>query len=717
MPSVPPGKQPKFPYPPKGQSVPTSFPTPTIADVIISVVKDPRVPGYQAVPYGTPHPDTNKFPEHKLSVIKLSEDGLTAIWFYVSDRANEDAWNFTLKYALESKPHSIISRTYTLPRAEYVRPDNLTADPVAADHVLVHEEELAISDQPEMGTLYIRVLRIYKKFPGPLLTTDAENQRGYALIPDEFRQNDQIDETEQEVLTGTVPDNATGNILESTVKPIDTVEAKKTNKILVPGTPPTLTDKITNRFKQLATQIRRLITTGSSSAAPSATATVEVTDLGNGKSVEKVLTDPSLFTEPEYAVEIPDLIPLKFRGILPTRTQSARSAGTAAPPSLGTGELRRDVKQQDVFVERTEVVSRDLALLPKTLIDKELTREFGGTILDVTETLDDTVLSVDQGQMVTESTVTNLGNGLQLKSTKQAEDSEWPEIVGVETDPTYGIIIDIAKKVIPAGTLYPGETLSVVSPYIDINPLDKWRSIQIVSKVNPDSLPADLVWYGTHEVDLPPTLLGVSASWDRTGGTTQTADISRFGVATANVEISSGVLGSIEVLLRHNYRGPALAKFTRHFSIGPPPLIDLPSITKIIPVTGTASLIGQHVKFGQSRGTSFTPAGTNSTDSNDGQMRTESKTFGPFLSGSIVNGTSDFSDGTNSATAIAGPDVNGNTFTATLVLPGSTGTLKINIPVSNPLDIFPGDKFIVLVEPENWRFGVFVTHIVEITVP
>lgn len=375
-----------FQQPPLGKSVVASFPTPSQNDAIIVFNKNVCATGYRVVDYGTPHEQADKYPDYKLSLIKPSADGQTAMWFYVTDRANDDAWNFTLKYSHESRSNQIVVRTYTLPREKYAPAENGADDPVFEGLTLTHEEEVALSEQPEMASLYIKVVRVYENLTGPVLTTLVDTQAGYYQTPEVFRQNDEINETIQDVATGSDPTAATGTVLESVVKPTDIIKAVRTNKILTAGTAPTLTSKITNRVKQLATQVKRLITTGSSSAAPSATVSVEVEDLGNGKSVETVTTDPSLFGANKFSKQIDDPVPLKFRAAIPTVTSSGRSAGTAAAPSLSTGDLAKSEEQLDAFVKETSATTRAGVSLPVVLNGQQYNERFN-LIIPYTEKL------------------------------------------------------------------------------------------------------------------------------------------------------------------------------------------------------------------------------------------------------------------------------------------------------------------------------------------
>jgi len=78
------------------------------------------------------------------------------------------------------------------------------------------------------------------------------------------------------------------------------------------------------------------------------------------------------------------------------------------PPPLGTGELSGEKEQLTEFTFRRTTTGHDATGLPVTHISHELTTEFGGTILAVAATLNDSDMSVDEGLMVVSSEVKTL---------------------------------------------------------------------------------------------------------------------------------------------------------------------------------------------------------------------------------------------------------------------------------------------------------------------
>jgi hypothetical protein len=170
------------------------FPTPKIADVIIRQVFESTRTTVPA--YGTAHPDTAKYPNHKLVHAKvIDEQGLFLELWYAADRSNQEDYNYSLTYPYGGNPaYPRITRTYILPRSpdplalgstdpggsmfgiegyrrpdstsRYRRPDGTsqyfrTSLPAG---VLVAQSERPLGD--ELNGLYVEVTRVYDVIPG-----------------------------------------------------------------------------------------------------------------------------------------------------------------------------------------------------------------------------------------------------------------------------------------------------------------------------------------------------------------------------------------------------------------------------------------------------------------------------------------------------------------------------------------------------------------------
>jgi hypothetical protein len=98
--------------------------------------------------------------------------------------------------------------------------------------------------------------------------------------------------------------------------------------------------------------------------------------------------------------------------------------------------------------------------------------------------------------------------------------SAWPKLreIQVETNGIYaGIRIFVDKQYVrnifdtTSGTYMP--PLPPVGAYVDVQTHDLWRSIQIASSVDLNSLPAPSTEVGTHPIDLPPAVFLWHSCW------------------------------------------------------------------------------------------------------------------------------------------------------------------------------------------------------------
>ena len=96
------------------------FSTPKVADlVVVEVVDGSKKVGSASTAgntaYGTAHPNTNKFPNFKLALIKNADDeqGQFQYWYYVKDRSSQDDYNWEFQAAGASNPlYDTVVRTY-----------------------------------------------------------------------------------------------------------------------------------------------------------------------------------------------------------------------------------------------------------------------------------------------------------------------------------------------------------------------------------------------------------------------------------------------------------------------------------------------------------------------------------------------------------------------------------------------------------------------------
>ena len=100
------------------------FATPKVADLVVveRVDSSKNVNSAETADdtaYGTAHPDTTRFPNFNLALIKNGDDeqGQFQDWYYVKDRADQDDYNWEFQAAGAGNPRfDTVVRTYVLPR-------------------------------------------------------------------------------------------------------------------------------------------------------------------------------------------------------------------------------------------------------------------------------------------------------------------------------------------------------------------------------------------------------------------------------------------------------------------------------------------------------------------------------------------------------------------------------------------------------------------------
>lgn len=169
---------------PQRQSV-LSFVSPKVADLLFFETVDaqkigntPKEIEANLPAYGTAHPDTANFPNHKLCFVKQADpNGLMYEYYYAEDRASQDDYNFEFRQAdLGGNKYDTVVRTYVIKREDFDDDDaSLEAgDPMpnttlrtddtkffeVDKYILMTREQKRIGDQ-ELDGLFVVEQRVY----------------------------------------------------------------------------------------------------------------------------------------------------------------------------------------------------------------------------------------------------------------------------------------------------------------------------------------------------------------------------------------------------------------------------------------------------------------------------------------------------------------------------------------------------------------------------
>jgi hypothetical protein len=196
------------------------FPTPLVGDVLFSEVRDCNR-GNPFPEYGTPYPNANKWPDHKLVYIKPVDIERNEIFefFYAAERENQDLYNFSfgLQGIGPSRQFRVVQRSYVTLRENFQPLDipfgtampNIPEDKFdGVEYVFFDRQQQRINEQ-ELDSLYVAEVHTY------IETAFLDYKLSYGtqksdVVPEKFRVSipqtttEQIVEglAEQPVLTG-----------------------------------------------------------------------------------------------------------------------------------------------------------------------------------------------------------------------------------------------------------------------------------------------------------------------------------------------------------------------------------------------------------------------------------------------------------------------------------------------------------------------------------
>lgn len=146
--------------------------TPLVGDVLFYELRDC---GRTEFPeYGTPHPNTKKWPDHKLVYIEEGQTDREGVFrfYYAADRESQDLYNFEFSQAdIGGTNYDAVARTYVVPRDEFNEETAVMSSPMpntpagkfAADEYILAQREQKRIGQKELDALYIAETRVYIK--------------------------------------------------------------------------------------------------------------------------------------------------------------------------------------------------------------------------------------------------------------------------------------------------------------------------------------------------------------------------------------------------------------------------------------------------------------------------------------------------------------------------------------------------------------------------
>ena len=217
--------------------------------------------------------------------------------------------------------------------------------------------------------------------------------------------------------------------------------------------------------------------------------------------VETALLDGDI----SFSAQVPDLMPDKFRALVPRITTENIVEGAAEAPALGVDLLQASEEQINPDVKLVKTISSGRAAAAgKKLTSKRSYVETTDAIIE--ETYSSEELDVETGLLIAQSSVTDLGNGDYVRETVKVD--SWPTLVSSVWNtelsaqvPTYETFIN------PAGINLGADNTS----YKAVN---KDRTLQIVTAPPTNALDSYMIEIPSRmDITLPNVLKNISIVW------------------------------------------------------------------------------------------------------------------------------------------------------------------------------------------------------------
>lgn len=563
-----------------------SFPTPSVADRVLKERHDANQRAYVVPEYGTAHPNVRLYPNHVLALVRpVVDDSGWAEWFWVNERANQDAYNYVIDYPYGLTEYPRYIRTYVLLQASAEEPVAGTPDSVYTDFVLVEHQHKVMED-PVIASLFITTVRAFELLPGPWLPftryddllgpiqgrkrpventgqipsltattkTSYEAKELSAFVSWETEEvwsngtgsgtgndvfptgvKDFYDDAKGAVQQATTLVVATGSevgsiaiaggiLTEISYDPFNQFLLKKvTETWAIPG--PAQAGQVLTNEQQVGTLTKRLVV--GAGAVVADTATIESSEVKpiNALVSEKTTVEvPEVFGHTVYSAEIVDVIPAKFRVGVAETTTASTVAGTVSAVSVGGGVISASQEQLTSHKKRVTTKTRG-SIAGTTLTGKKnYVMRTTGT---VTETYSTGSQTADSGINVDESVVTPLGEG-SVKTTVTV--GGHLVLTGFRWDKELQAPIKYTEQFVAP--------LTSGTDFTDVQIVNEDRALKRVEVVPTAKLDAFMRVYPTRaNIPLPDELQEVTVNWNR--------DVAEGSASSSSSSDATGESGTV----------------------------------------------------------------------------------------------------------------------------------------------------------------------------
>jgi hypothetical protein len=175
-----------------------------------------------------------------------------------------------------------------------------------------------------------------------------------------------------------------------------------------------------------------------------------------------------------------DLIPPEFRALVPEKLEAHTVNGTAALPTLGSGETVRREEQKKVGIKTVSVQSRDMTS-PPVITGSKVDPQWNGATLNLEQKIVPATTVISQPFGTTYATIKPFDGRNALQET-------WNDAVGVfPTIPTYSWDSELQNRVYTVQTIEPvGDVYTPITYDVDFDekPIDAVHKLRRVVRVS-----------------------------------------------------------------------------------------------------------------------------------------------------------------------------------------------------------------------------------------
>jgi hypothetical protein len=439
------------------------------------------------------------------------------------------------------------------------------------------------------------------------------------------------------------------------------------------------------------------------------------------------------FTDQNKKVGTPDLIPPMFRRGVKTVVTTDRlslekdvlsNIPDPAALSGNTVEIEHD-KVDDQNYDRIVTDQIIESVVGPFLGEQTGTWGVEGTSKRMLD--DENPTPTPYGYGTKEAETVPLGNGKTIENVVTYPDSP-ATLYGLEIDENTKIEVEIQKSLEDATTAIATAHTRITEGWCaEVQPLDKWHSILICSRI-PDSFDGlEQTWTETQNINLPSELTELGVIWDDDGDSNESyAELDNISIieldrlpwqVSAEAAAVASIVGRPYAKIKDGFTGAAEVTVVRTFSKEAP--IDIIEAHMFRPVRATLTLKDMtinHQANSQKHGTGEVNTGASKNFRGRRDTNVSIIQMGPFEHNNIILTQIGTKTRTEIANAWSGSIPGGGIYPSVQALAIASGEIVCELPASS-IPLTSGQTFIRNVSTSPWRLGYWVREVYTAKIP